>query len=163
MELTVARHVSSVAGWVLRVVSRRLLADSGARGWIVWTRKHAHADIGVDAVGKRCLDSTAQLRWAGEVGVRRRRNVLDIAVATSDHHLEIVTPLTGIGSGVIANWKAPERALVVGDTRRIIAARPWIDRRVSLQVHVERGATFCSVAVLLALNRVVRGQSVQTL
>ena len=68
---------------------------------------------------------------------------LVVAVGANDNSLEVLAVVTGVGGRLLIDVRAPQRALVVGDRRRVravgglVVALGGVQRRVALDVDVE--------------------------
>jgi hypothetical protein len=93
-------------------------------------------------------------------------------VAASDHHVEGVPPLAGIGGGVLADGQTPKGALDVHGAGRVVlsmlvkvtesflsnehtAAIARVNAWVTLEVDVESSARVCLITFLLAANGII--------
>ena len=150
--------VGAVAVHNVRLVERSLsLARGRALAGVVWTGVEAGANVAGDAG-----NGSAELDWATEVGVGRGWGVLGVAVAAGDDNVEVVLVLAAVGRHAVRDGGAPERALVVDSRRRIGAGGRGNHAGVALDVDVDAIASRGGVAVLLALDGVVRVQGIVT-
>lgn len=84
-------------------------------------------------------------------------------IRPSDNDMEAVSPLAFVVRLLHGHWRAPEGALVVGQTGRIGAViGVGVDARISFDVHVERLAVVGLVAQRCTLKRVEGSQGVET-
>ena len=114
VEEVAGRVVTVAVNELLLVVGRSGLADSSALGRVI-DGKHAHAKVRVLSLGvERRLDGAAELSRTSEVGLSRWRSGFDVAIGTGNDDLELIPPLADIGSHIVADGRAEERALVVG-------------------------------------------------
>lgn len=151
-----ASVVSAIAAWMSAVVGGVGLAGTGAQSSIVHAR-----EVLLTNVVARCIDGATERRRAIEAGLGTRRVVLGVTVGARDHHLEISPVLSLVLGCFRGDTGAPERALDVGESRRVWASVGWSKGRVTLEVDVEGSAKAGSIAQLLTLDRIIRLERVQ--
>lgn len=123
-------------------------------------------------VASGLVDSAAIARLGRLVTVARRwRSVVGllIAVGANNDRLEILTPVSEVGSSLSINTRAPESAFEVGDRARIRAVLSFssitfggVLRWVALYVNVKAGAESRVVAPFGTPLGVVAAEGVQT-
>lgn len=158
----VARRVAAVVGRLGRARGRALL--------VVAVRVELVAHVGVLAVEEGGVDGAAQRRRGRVARERRRRGVLEVAVAARDHDPEGLAravlrsaPLALIPGTFLRHQRVlPQRAADRGQRRWVGAARARVHAGVALEVEIEaRAAVRVGIASLLAQVRVVGLQEEQ--
>lgn len=145
------------------VVPRVGLACGGAFSGVVDAGEVLDAYVGVLACGvERGVDGAAECGGAVEAGLGVRRVVLGVAVGAGDDDLEFSAPLAGVDGGFGGDAGAPEGAFDVGEGGWVGAGVTWVEGRVALVVDVEGGAEVGGVTELLAFDRVVGLERVET-
>ena len=150
----VIRPVRSGVAPVVRCVG---LASSRALTSVIRPGEELLPDV---AVG--CVDGAAERLGAGEAGLRVGRVVLRVAIGTSNHDVEVAAVLALVLRRLGRHGGAPECALDVRERGRLGACLGRSQGGVTLKVNVERAAQVGGIAELLALDRVVCLERVET-
>lgn len=109
-----------------------------------------------------CVDGAAERVRAGEARLRVGGVVLRVAIGTSNHDVKVAAVLASVLRRLRRHGGAPECALDVGERGRLGACLGWSQGGVPLKVNVEPAAQVGSIAELLALDRVVCLEGVET-
>lgn len=98
----------------------------------------AHAVVGIVAIVKRRVNGCWKSCWGVEV-LDSGQSLADLAVtvATSNHNLKVLTPLTLVGGSVACDRISVKRAFDAGSGSGVAAIRPWLKRRIAFEEDVE--------------------------